>query len=220
MVGDLAALGLHKVRGVAGRGRQPVRGRLRPARLRSEERFDGVARARVGGVAERQRRRGDDRSGRGGGRAGARRRRSAVALLHDRRARGHDDQRTADARRRHEGGARAHARQRRGPHPRGRRSAHVLPARRPAVAVPRLHAQAAARAPRDRNRRREGRQVAGAGPARPGGARLVAAGGGGPGSRTSGRTTSPPSSCCARWARRSAAVPATGTRASRPWIAT
>ena len=51
MVGDLAALGLHKVQGALVDRRQPLRRRLRAAGLRSEERLDRLARAVVGGVA-------------------------------------------------------------------------------------------------------------------------------------------------------------------------
>ena len=120
---------------------------------------------------------GDDRPGRGRRRARSRGRRSAVALLHDRGARRHADQRPAGARRRHQGRAGAHARQRRRSDPAGRRSAHVLSARRAAVAVPRPHAEAADGAPRDRDRRGEGRPRPRPGPARAGRARLGAAGG-------------------------------------------
>ncbi len=43
MVGDLAALGLHKVRGGARRRRHPVRRRLHPPRLRSKKRLHGFS---------------------------------------------------------------------------------------------------------------------------------------------------------------------------------
>ncbi len=109
-----------------------------------------------------------------------------------------------------------HARQRRRADQAGRRPAHLLPAGRAPVAVPRVHAQAAAWSgagspsaaacasasrprrgcacwPRTTRRRSRSRS------------RIS----------TSARTTSPPSSWCARSAPRSAAVPETGTRGSR-----
>ena len=184
MVSDLASLGLHKVHGALVDRRQPVRRRLRPPRLRSEERFDRLARAVVGGVARRQRRRRHHHPGRRGRRARAHRRRSGVALLHRRgrviTAGNGPAAPTVDTK---EDGSRTRV------NVAGRIKLGADPRtfyRR--VAQPSLFlgadAETAARAARHlRRQRRARRRLAGAGAARDRHARLGAAGGGGPGSQ-------------------------------------
>ena len=205
---------------VAGDRRQPVRWRLPTAGLRSEDRLDRLARTFVGGVARRQRRRRHHHPRRRGRRAGPHRRRSGVALLHRRGARRHRRQRPGVAERRHQRGGQPDARQRRRADQAGRRSAHVLPAGRPALAVSRADAEAALRAARHLRRQCARRRGAHPGAARDrhrttrrrwqSWSRIS----------TSAPTTSPPSSCSARSAPRSAGILETGTRASRPSPAT
>ena len=103
MVSDLAALGLHKVRGALVVDDSLFEGGYIPPAYDQTQRFDRVARARVGRVAERQRRRGDHHPRRRRRRARARGRRSAVAVLRHRRPRRHVGERSARARRRHQG---------------------------------------------------------------------------------------------------------------------
>ena len=221
MVGDLAALGLHKVRGALVVDDSLFEGGYVPPAY--DQKNDSTASRAPASAASLN---GNVVAvtivpGAAAGRARARRRRSAVALLHDRRARGH---RRPAARRRPPSTPRRSPRTRAstsraasalGADPRtfyrrvaqpslflGYTLKQLLERRGIAIGAVKVGTRARRRAcacwPRTTRRRWRWRS------------RIS----------TSGRTTSPPSSCCARWAPRSAAAPATGTRASRPWTAT
>ncbi len=109
---------------LAGDRRQPVRRRLRPAGLRSEERLDPPRARRRRRPRSTETSSASPSSPRRRRGAGAHRDRAGLALLHRRRTGDHRAERPGDPERRHQGRRQPDARQRRGAHQAGRGSAH------------------------------------------------------------------------------------------------